>query len=63
MRSGKMKKSYERKPSPERKEFRNVADSMLIPVVELDLELSLEYANPAITMAILAGGKYRINCG
>ncbi len=39
--------SYERKPSPDRTEFRRVADTMLIPVVEFDLELSLLYANPA----------------
>ncbi len=42
-----MKQSYERKPSPERKEFHKVADSMQIPVVEFDLDLSLQYANGA----------------
>ena len=42
-----MIKSYERKPSPERTEFRNVADTMQIPVVEFDLEFSLVYANPS----------------
>ncbi|MGY5871674.1 MAG: PAS domain S-box protein [Candidatus Thorarchaeota archaeon] len=57
-----MKKSYERKPSPERKEFRNVADSMLIPVVELDLELSLEYANPA-AIELLKLNEEQLNTG
>ena len=32
-----MIKPYELKPSPERNEFRKVAESMLIPVVEFDL--------------------------
>lgn len=42
-----MIKPFERKPSPERIEFRKVADSMLIPVVEFDLQFSMQYANPA----------------
>ena len=42
-----MKQSYERKPSPERKEFHKVAESMQIPVVEFDLDFILQYANPA----------------
>lgn len=42
-----MKQSFEREPSPERKQFREVADSMQIPVVEFDLEFSLVYANPS----------------
>lgn len=42
-----MKQSYEKYPFPERSEFRKVADTMLIPVVEFDLDLSLLYANPA----------------
>ncbi len=42
-----MRQSYERKPSPERKEFRKVAESMQIPVVEFDLSFSLQYANGA----------------
>jgi PAS domain S-box-containing protein len=41
-----MKKSYERKPSPDRKPFRQVADTMHIPVVEFDEESILCYANP-----------------
>jgi len=42
-----MSQPYERKPSPERKDFRKVANSMQIPVVEFDLDFSLLYANPA----------------
>jgi PAS domain S-box-containing protein len=42
-----MKQSYQRKPSPERTQFREVADGMLIPVVEVDLNFNLQYANPA----------------
>ncbi|MHA1137741.1 MAG: PAS domain S-box protein [Candidatus Thorarchaeota archaeon] len=42
-----MIKSYEKNPSQERSEFHKVADTMLIPVVEFDLERSLLYANPA----------------
>ena len=41
-----MSESYERKPSPERKPFRQVADMMHIPVVEFDEESILCYANP-----------------
>lgn len=41
-----MKKSYERKSSPDRKPFRQVADTMHIPVVEFDEESILCYANP-----------------
>jgi PAS domain S-box-containing protein len=41
-----MKESYERKPSPDRKPFRQVADTMHIPVVEFDEESILCYANP-----------------
>ena len=44
---GTMSKTYERKPSLEKTEFRKVADTMLIPVVEFNLEFSLLYANPA----------------
>ncbi len=42
-----MSGSYERKPSPDRKAFREVADSMHIPVVEFDEKSVLCYANPA----------------
>jgi PAS domain S-box-containing protein len=42
-----MRQSYQRKPSLERAHFRDVADGMLIPVVEVDLDLILQYANPA----------------
>lgn len=50
-----MKESYQRKPSPERKVFREVADGMLIPVCEFNLDLVLEYANPsAITLLKLS---------
>ena len=41
-----MRKSYERKSSPDRKLFRQVADTMHIPVVEFDEESILCYANP-----------------
>ena len=42
-----MRESYQRKPSPARKVFREIADTMLIPVLEFNLGLILEYANPA----------------
>ncbi len=42
-----MTESYQRKPSPEREVFREVADTMLIPVLEFGLDLYLEYANSA----------------
>ncbi|MHA3964534.1 MAG: PAS domain S-box protein [Candidatus Thorarchaeota archaeon SMTZ1-45] len=42
-----MRDSYERKVSPDRKSFREVADSMHIPVLEFDLEFILHYANRA----------------
>jgi len=57
-----MKQSYERKPSPERKEFRLVADVMLIPVVEFDLEFSLLYANPA-ALSMLNFSEERLSAG
>ena len=41
-----MRKSYERKSSPDRKPFRQVANSMLIPIVEFDRKFILLYANP-----------------
>jgi len=44
-----MKQSYQRKQSPERERFREVADATLIPVIELDLNFMLQYANPAAT--------------
>ncbi|MFW9959210.1 MAG: PAS domain S-box protein [Candidatus Odinarchaeota archaeon] len=44
-----MRHSYKRKLSPERETFREVADKMHIPVVELDLDFILQYANPAAT--------------
>jgi PAS domain S-box-containing protein len=40
-----MKQSNQRKPSRERRKFREVADGMLIPVLELDLGFTLQYAN------------------
>lgn len=61
-RCGTMKTSYHRKPSPEREKFREVADEMLIPVLEFDLNFILQYANPAaisllkLDDAKLAGG-------
>ncbi|MFW9808579.1 MAG: PAS domain S-box protein [Candidatus Thorarchaeota archaeon] len=46
-----MKQSFKRKPSPTRKAFHQVADSMLIPVIELDDKFILTYANhPAIEL-------------
>jgi len=45
-RSGTMTESYEREPSPSRKQFRQVVDSMLIPVLEFDKRFILIYANP-----------------
>ncbi len=41
-----MKESYERVSSPKRKQFRQVADGMLIPVFEFDKKFILQYANP-----------------
>ncbi len=41
-----MTESYERKSSPDRKPFRQVADTMHIPVIEFDEESILCYANP-----------------
>ncbi|MFX1561604.1 MAG: PAS domain S-box protein, partial [Promethearchaeota archaeon] len=41
-----MRESYERKPSPDRKSFRQVADTMHIPVIEFDENSILCYANP-----------------
>ncbi|MHA2397183.1 MAG: PAS domain-containing protein [Candidatus Thorarchaeota archaeon] len=41
-----MTQSFKRKPSPDRKPFRKVADTMHIPVVEFDEESVLCYANP-----------------
>ncbi|MFW9805947.1 MAG: PAS domain S-box protein [Candidatus Thorarchaeota archaeon] len=41
-----MSVSYERNPSPQREQFRKVADGMLIPVVEFDKKFILRYANP-----------------
>ena len=40
-----MKQSYIRKPSPKRKSFHQVADGMLIPVLEFDENFVLTYAN------------------
>lgn len=56
---GAMTKSYERIPSLERTEFHKVADGMLIPVVEFDLDFSLIYANPsAISLLKLSEEKF-----
>ncbi|MHA2159497.1 MAG: PAS domain S-box protein [Candidatus Thorarchaeota archaeon] len=41
-----MKQSFKRKPSPKRKSFHKIADEMLIPVIELDTNFVLTYANP-----------------
>ncbi|TFG94754.1 PAS domain S-box protein [Candidatus Thorarchaeota archaeon] len=50
-----MRQSFARAPLLERKQFREVADSMQIPVVEFDLEFSLVYANPpALSMLNLS---------
>ncbi|NHI90717.1 MAG: PAS domain S-box protein [Candidatus Thorarchaeota archaeon] len=50
-RCGAMRESYERKPSPDRKDFRRVADTMHIPVVEFDEDSILCYANaPALKL-------------
>ncbi|MFW9908643.1 MAG: PAS domain S-box protein [Candidatus Thorarchaeota archaeon] len=57
-RSGTMKSSYQSKASPEREKFREVADEMLIPVMEFDLNFILQYANPAaITLLKLDSSK------
>jgi PAS domain S-box-containing protein len=46
-----MKQSFKRKLSPDRKQFHKVADDMLIPVIELDENFVLTYANaPAIEL-------------
>ncbi|MHA2026895.1 MAG: PAS domain-containing protein [Candidatus Thorarchaeota archaeon] len=46
-----MKQSFKRKPSPKRKSFHKIADEMLIPVIELDTNFVLTYANlPAIEL-------------
>jgi PAS domain S-box-containing protein len=42
-----MRQSNQRKPSPERRKFREVADGMLIPVLEFNLDFMLQYANPS----------------
>lgn len=42
-----MKQSFEREPSQERKQFRQVAETMHIPVLEFDPLLLLTYANAA----------------
>jgi PAS domain S-box-containing protein len=42
-----MNPSYDKCSNPDRSEFHKVADSMLIPVVEFNLESVLVYANPA----------------
>ena len=41
-----MIESYERKPSPDREMFRQIANGMLIPVLEFDDNFILQYANP-----------------
>jgi len=46
-----MRESYERKSSQDRKQFRSVADTMHIPVIEFDEESVLCYANhPALEL-------------
>ncbi len=54
-----MRQPYERKPSLKRKEFRKLANSMQLPVVEFDLDLSLQYANgAAVTLLKLEESKF-----
>ncbi|MGY5856481.1 MAG: PAS domain S-box protein [Candidatus Thorarchaeota archaeon] len=57
-----MNESYERKPSPDRKPFRQVADTMHIPVVEFDEESILCYANPP-ALELLKLKKEKISAG
>jgi len=57
-----MTQFYERKPSPERKEFRAVANTMLIPVVEFDRSFLLVYANPA-ALTLLKINETKLNEG
>ena len=57
-----MRESYERKPSPDRKPFRQVADSMHIPVLEFDEESILCYANPP-ALELLKLQKDKIDAG
>ena len=49
---GTMTKPYDRNSSLMRKEFHKVANSMQIPVVEFDLDLILQYANPAAVVLL-----------
>ena len=53
---------YERKPSPERKEFHAVANTMHIPVLEFDREFLLVYANPA-ALSLLKISEEKLNEG
>ncbi len=62
MRSGSMTKFYERKPNSERTEFRTVANTMLIPVVEFDRDFLLVYANPA-ALSLLKIDETKLNEG
>lgn len=57
-----MRESYKRKPSPERKQFHQVADIMHIPVVEFDEKSILCYANPP-ALELLKLKKSAINNG
>ncbi|MBN2229637.1 MAG: PAS domain S-box protein [Candidatus Thorarchaeota archaeon] len=57
-----MRPSYQREPSPERLQFRQVADEMLIPVVEFDLDFIMQYANPA-AIEMLQLNVHRFNAG
>ncbi|MHA2179368.1 MAG: PAS domain S-box protein [Candidatus Thorarchaeota archaeon] len=46
-----MRQSFKIKPSPKRKSFHQVADNMLIPVIEIDEKFTLTYANvPALEL-------------
>jgi len=47
-----MNQPYVRNPSRNREEFHKVVESMQIPVVEFDLDLTLQYANPAAVVLL-----------
>ena len=57
-----MTQFYERKPSPERKEFRAVANTIQIPVMEFNREYLLVYANPA-ALSLLKLSKEKLDGG
>ena len=57
-----MKQKRRREPLPDRRGFHEVADTMLIPVVELDLDFMLTYSNPSAA-ALLKLDDSRIAAG